>query len=515
MAGSSSSSVEKPPYTTTTTDPPSISDSKNLESGVLIDTTTTTSHPSSFAPPDPTAERRVLRKFDLHLLPILAVMYLFNSLDKSNLGNAKTAGLERSLHLRGKQYNLILSIFFIPYVLTAPLLGIAGKKYGPARVLPAMMFCFGLVTLLVVAVRNFAGLMAMRWFLGMSESAFFPLVIYYQTTFYRRGELARRLAIFYAAQSIASAFGGLLAFGVFQIRTGGALDNWRYLFVIEGACTVAFSGFAYWYLPRSAAEAAFLTADEKQIARYRIQVDSSAVVNEKFELRSALRIFRHPTSWLILAIEICLGVPLQSTQLFLPVIIARLGYSTVKTNLYTVAPNISGAVMLLLLAFASDHTRLRFPFVAAGFLFTFTGFVVYAAIEVESQLRVAYLATFMMCWGTSAPSVILDVWYNNNIADENRRVMLTSVGVPLANLMGVVSSNIFRRQDQPKYIPALATTAAFGALGGLLTLGLGGWMMWDNRRRDRKQGTGKVRAADVSTALLRDGPAVDEYRWFL
>ena len=215
------------------------------------------------------------------------------------------------------------------------------------------------------------------------------------------------------------------------------------------------------------------------------------------------------------AIEICLGVPLQSTQLFLPVIIARLGYSTVKTNLYTVAPNISGAIMLLLLAYASDYTRLRFPFVALGFFFTFTGFVIYSAIDVESQLRLAYFGSFMMCWGTSAPSVILDVWYNNNIADENKRVMLTSVGVPVANLMGVVSSNIFRPQDTPKYIPALATTAAFGALGGVMTLALGAWMVVDNRRRDGKQGGGKVRAGDVKTELLRDGPKVEEYRWFL
>lgn len=51
---------------------------------------------------------------------------------------------------------------------------------------------------------------------GMSESAFFPLVIYYLTTFYRRLELARRLAIFYAAFGIANAFSGLLAFGVFR-----------------------------------------------------------------------------------------------------------------------------------------------------------------------------------------------------------------------------------------------------------------------------------------------------------
>jgi MFS family permease len=248
---------------------------------------------------DPVAERKLVWKFDLRILPVLAVMYLFNSLDKSNLGNAKTAGLEKTLKLKGDQFNIILSVFFVPYVLTAPFLGIAGKKYGPSRVLPIMMFCFGFTTVMVVTVKNFGGLMTIRWFLGMSESAFFPLVIYYQTTFYRRGELARRLALFYAAQSIASAFGGLLAFGVFHIHTG-SLANWRYLFLIEGCCTVLFSCFAFWYLPYSAARASFLTEEEKRLAFYRMQVDSSSVVNEPFVLKEALKIFKHPTSWIIL-----------------------------------------------------------------------------------------------------------------------------------------------------------------------------------------------------------------------
>ena len=92
--------------------------------------------------------------------------------------------------------------------------------------------------------------------------------------------------------------------------------------------------------------------------------------------------------------------------------------------------------------------------------------------------------------------------------------MLTSVGVPMANLMGVVSSNIFRKQDAPKYIPALATTAAFGGLGCLLTLVLGAWMVIDNKRRNVKQGR-KVKAADVPTESMRDGPADPGYRWFL
>jgi MFS family permease len=212
--------------------------------------------------------------------------------------------------------------------------------------------------------------------------------------FYRRGELARRLAIFYAASNIASAFGGLLSFGVFQIHSG-SLANWRYLFVIEGACSMIFSLYAFWVLPYNAQSASFLTEEEKQLAFYRMQVDSSSIVNEKFNLRSALGIFKHPTSWIILGIEICLGVPLQSVSLFLPVIVKQLGYSTVKSNLYTVAPNITGAVMLLILAFASDYTRLRFPFVALGFAFTCIGFIIFAAVNLETQIHVAYFACFM------------------------------------------------------------------------------------------------------------------------
>ncbi|KAJ5746835.1 uncharacterized protein N7511_008531 [Penicillium nucicola] len=461
---------------------------------------------------DARAERALVWKFDLRLLPVLAIMYLFNSLDKSNLGNAKTAGLEDTLSLKGNQYNLILSIFFVPYVLTAPFLGLLGKRYGPNIVLPCMMLAFGTFTILVVAVFNFSGLFAIRWFLGMAESAFFPLVIYYQTTFYRRGELARRLAIFYAAQTIASAFSGLLAFGVFQIESG-PLAPWRYLFLIEGGGTILFALFALWYLPRSASEAAFLTPAEKELAYLRLQIDSSSVVNEKLDIRDAFRVFKHWTSWAILAIQVCLGVPLQSVQLFLPVIIKRLGYSTVKTNLYTVAPNISGAAVLLILAFGSDWTRWRFPFIALGFLFTFVGFIIYATIDVQQDLSLAYFASFLMTWGTSAPSVLLDTWYNNNIANEGRRVVLTSIAVPLANLMGVVSSNIFRNQDAPTYLPALITTASFGGAGIVLTLCLGVWMMTDNQKRDRAQGV-HLKAKNIPTEYLQDGPACETFRWF-
>ncbi|KAK3384042.1 MFS transporter [Lasiosphaeria ovina] len=462
---------------------------------------------------DRIAERQLCRKFDIRILPVLAVMYLFNAIDKGNLGNAETAGLSHDLGFQPGQYNLVISIFFVPYVVFAPPVAMIGKRFGPAVVLPILMFTFGSMTLLSAATTNFGGLFTVRFLLGMAEAGFFPLVIFYLTTFYRRGELARRLAIFYAASNIANAFSGLLAFAVFHIQS--SLLKWRYLFLIEGAASVLFSIFALWYLPRSAAEAKFLGEEEKSLAFYRIQMDSSSVVGEKLDIRDALQIFRHPTTYCFILIEICLGVPIQSVGLFMPQIIARLGYDTLKTNLYTVAPNVGGAAVLLILAFSSDLLRIRFPFIMLGFLLTFIGFIIYAAIDdVQAHLQLAYFATFMMVWGTSAPSVLLSTWYNNNIAHEGRRLVLTAVGVPCANVMGLVSSNIFRDTEKPKYETALVTTAVFGATGALIAGALGSYMAFDNHRRNRKAGV-KTTARDVPTKRLRDGPGVPEFRWFL
>ena len=126
-------------------------------------------------PPQPTPqdhvqtfehEKRLVLKFDVRILPVLALMYLANALDKGNLGNAKTNGMEKDLHFKDGQYNTILSVFFVPYVIFSAPVAFVGKRYGPSRVLPVLMFIFGSMTLISASVKNFGGMMATRWILG-------------------------------------------------------------------------------------------------------------------------------------------------------------------------------------------------------------------------------------------------------------------------------------------------------------------------------------------------------------
>lgn len=55
--------------------------------------------------------RKLLRKVDWRVLPILSFLYLLAFIDRSNLGNARVAGLEDDLALTGTQYNLAATVY--------------------------------------------------------------------------------------------------------------------------------------------------------------------------------------------------------------------------------------------------------------------------------------------------------------------------------------------------------------------------------------------------------------------
>lgn len=458
-------------------------------------------------------ERRLLHLFDICILPPLTFMYLCNALDKGNVGNAKTDGWDHDLGLVGNQYYLLVMIFYVPFCLFGTPISLLVKRFSAARVLPLMMIGFGSMSLFAGIAKNFSQIFAIRFFLGIFESAMLPGVVFYLSTFYKRSELASRVGLFYAAAAIAGAFSGLIAFGVFQIKNP-KYHGWQYLFWIEGASTCAFAIFAYFWLPRSPSTWSFLTERQRAIARSRILADSSVTVDEKLDIRDAFRPLKEPLYWLWAIISLSLGVPLASVNNFLPQIVASLGYSTIKTNLYTVAPNIVGTVSLLVLTFSSDYFLERSIHICIPLATTLVGFIVFGSIDVVVHKGVAYFACFLLTMGASAPSVLVATWYNNNTPQESRRAVVTAVMVAIANASGLISTNVFRAQDEPKYIPALATSAAFGGFCLILVAGTGIWMRLENRRRNKVQGVSdNFTAADVHTEALGGGHKSPEFRY--
>ena|ERR1700753_1430440 len=81
--------------------------------------------------------RRILRKVDYRLIPLLGFLYLIAFIDRSNIGNAKIAGLEDNFNLLdGLRYNVAVTMFFISYALFEVPSNIILKLWKPSSKFP-------------------------------------------------------------------------------------------------------------------------------------------------------------------------------------------------------------------------------------------------------------------------------------------------------------------------------------------------------------------------------------------
>lgn len=113
-------------------------------------------------------------KVDLWLIPWLSLLYLLSFLDRTNIGNARLAGMEADLNMSGSDYNMSLTIFFISYAVFEPLTNALLKRLTPRIFFTGIILVWGLVMTFMGFCHNYQGLLAARWFLGVAEAGLFP-----------------------------------------------------------------------------------------------------------------------------------------------------------------------------------------------------------------------------------------------------------------------------------------------------------------------------------------------------
>ncbi|KAM0345447.1 hypothetical protein ACHAPU_006374 [Fusarium lateritium] len=152
--------------------------------------------------------KKVLFKTDTRVLPSLALLFLCSFLDRTNVGNAKIIGMEEDLGLTNLQYSQGLAVFYATYVFSELPSNLVLKKVSPRIWLPTLTVAWGIITMCLGFVRNFASFISVRAILGIAEGGLLPGMVLYLSSIYSRGELALRIGIFYTAASLSGAFGG-------------------------------------------------------------------------------------------------------------------------------------------------------------------------------------------------------------------------------------------------------------------------------------------------------------------
>ncbi|KAG9103803.1 hypothetical protein FRC06_007922 [Ceratobasidium sp. 370] len=407
----------------------------------------------------PALQRRAIWKIDLIVIPLLTMFYLLSFLDRANIGNARVAGLQKDLKMTNVQYSTVLTITYVPYIACELPSNLVLKKIGPHRLLPGIVFLWGLVTALQGLVHNYSGLIATRFFLGLCEGGLLPGIVLYMSAFYRRDQLQLRLALLFSATSLAGAFSGLLAAAIVKLDGRHGRPGWAWIFILEGVFTSIFGLFALAVMPASPRQVRALTTAETEAVAEMLRLDGNDTTNhEPFSWTSVLSAFKAPQVLLLCIPLFFSGVTLFGLAFFTPSIVNSLGYSPVRTQLMTVPPYAVSFVVSLCLAYVSDRYKIRGPILFVTGVIATAGYSIYL---VHTDKHVLYGSLFLQIVGVYASAPTLSAWMANNAQPYYRRATAIALAFVFSNLGGIVSTWIFT--NPPRYTVATRLNLAFAA----------------------------------------------------
>ncbi|BEI84346.1 hypothetical protein CcaverHIS002_0409500 [Cutaneotrichosporon cavernicola] len=434
------------------------------------------------------AERRLLLKLDLGIMPFAVLLYLAAYLDRGNLANARLAGLEKSvLNNKDTNYSIALACFFVTYITLSIPGTLMAKAVLPSRSIAAGALIWSIAATCQAAVTNRAGLFVCRLFIGVGEAFFGQAMALHLSFWYTKRDLAKRVGFFISAGAVAGAFGGLIAFGVTSIENA-KIDNWRILFLIEGIPSLLLAIAVALFMPTRPEVSKYLNEDERTLCLTRLNAQRSEPTGIDWK-----GVVYALTDWKVYVIAVmysCMNLTLGSVGGFLPTIIQDgFGYSAARAQLMTVPPYAVALVFMLLLTTFSDWKQARGIPAACVFALGIIGWAVLMSVPPKHATAAQFSARYFACilivtaGYTNIPIII--AWTAGNSPNESQRAaslgMLNSVG----QCLSVAAAFLFPKTEGPAYKKGSSVNLAFQCLGLAIAVAMTTWFRIENRRRDR------------------------------
>ncbi|CAG9998293.1 unnamed protein product [Clonostachys byssicola] len=441
-------------------------------------------------------QKSLVRKLDCTLMPTVFLLYLFNYLDRNNISQAKLDTFEKDLGIDGNQFNLLLSILNVSYILMQIPSNMILTRVRPAIYIPFWVCTWSCVSAATAACHNFSGIFAIRFFLGIAEAPFFPGVFFLLSCWYTKKELALRYAFLYSGLILATAVSGLLAAGIFAGLGGVAgLAGWRWLFIIEGAASLLLGIGAFFLLPNfpSTTKAGWLfTAEEIEVAQTRMAREAISNQDDNHSVLHGLKLAVTDIKVWIFALMLCSIQSAYGFNYFYPSIVQgfNLGSRTI-TLVCTAPPYFLSALTAWLNSWHSDRVAERGFHLAGPMLVAIVGFIIsVATVNVPAR----YVASFFYVCGCFGANACLYSWAAPSVNQTPEKRACATAMINVIGQMGSIwSPYFFDPNDSPRYTRAMILLMAFAIFQVFLSC-----LMKFILRRENKsilakfEGTGRV-----------------------
>ncbi|KAF3088032.1 hypothetical protein TWF569_006080 [Orbilia oligospora] len=431
---------------------------------------------SDYVEYDEAEKRAITRRIDRRLVIVTGITYCVSLMDRTNLSAASLAGMnvELKMNIANNGYSITTLVFFVTYILFQPPATVATRKIGPRNFLSAICLLWGAVMIGMGFVKKWEELMALRLVLGVFEAGYFPGAVYLLSTWYTRYEMGKRYAVFYIVGCVASAFAGILAYGLMQMNGLEGLTGWRWIFIMQGVITCVIAIIAYIFLvPFPDADAhkswGFLNKSEVNYIIRKVNDDRGDVHLEPFTLIKFLGGGADFKVWCFGLIFCFSTTVTYSLAYFLPIILhGGMGFSIAASQCLVAPPYAFAGIWMFICGWAGDKYKFRGPIIVVNCLSEILGVCL---MGWGPSNGVKFLGVFFACAGANCNVPLALTYQANNIRGQWKRAFCSATLVGLGGLGGIIGGLVFRPQDAPSYRPGLYACLA-AAISTIIIVGL-------------------------------------------
>ncbi|KAF2091306.1 MFS general substrate transporter [Saccharata proteae CBS 121410] len=439
--------------------------------------------------------KKLLRKIDRYLLPLMWFCYGVQQTDKTALGTQAIFGLRTDTHLVGQQYSWLTTIFYIAYLCGEFPSNFLLQRWALGRSLSIYMFGWGICVMCIAAAQEWSHLMALRALQGFFECTISPGFVLVVATWYRTEEHAARGLFWQSANAGFGIISSLVMYGIGEhAQKHSGLAAWRCISLFLGSTTIVLSLICFGLLG-SPKEVMWLSKEEKRMAAARIVKNKAGrdVTGTRWSWPQVGEAFRDPQLWFCMINAFLSSVPNGGLTTFGSIMYQSFGFTELQVLLVDIPRSVVSVIIFLAVGIYTRKVPNRRLYVmAAGTIPPFIGFLGLSLLPNTGEYKWTKWGMYLMTVPFVLALFLGWTLIPSNIAGRTKKTVISSatfLGYCVGNMCG---SQIFKTADAPRYVPGtIGCCVCFGA-EFLLILAWRAYYVWQNGRRDRRAASSGV-----------------------
>ncbi|OWB60656.1 hypothetical protein B5S31_g693 [[Candida] boidinii] len=456
---------------------------------------------------DPAFEKKLVRKIDWYIMPIIVALMSCQLMDKTTNSYASIMGLRTDLNMTGEVYSWVGSSFYFGYLFFEYPANLLLQKLPLSKTLSSAIIIWGIILMCHAACHSSAPFLVCRVLLGIFEGFMNPAYIMFTSQWWRKSEQFMRTCIWFGFQGFGTLLGAGIAYGLAVNRTGEySFASWRLLYIITGIITIFLGIISMIHIPDVPVKAWFLNDLEKKYCVERVRDNQQGFGSKKFKKSQVIEAFKDPVTFIFFIYGLSYAIPNGGFTNFGSILLHQdFGFSSTKSLLMNMPGGGIDIVIPLAVAYinykAFNNRRLISCFIIN--VIVIIGMCLLNFTHHKGSRLTGYY-TFYMATATMAG---MTSCVSSNIAGRTKKNVVSTIfliGYCTGNIIG---PQTFRSNQAPDYAGAKAAMLVSFIVGSICIASLFTLYTLRNRKRDQKRaelGESYVVPENVAFADLTD-----------